>query len=180
MTAAERNIGYKHMTDIPNSRRSPMEHERDMPNAAQPDAPNIARVAYDKYLASWGDEPSIAPHPRTSPGYTTGRVLIDIHNAADALDAAQAEIAKLRAALDRKAEAAETWRGKYSHVVCLHKPREDGTPPSDEEISSAIRCTEYKYFGDYEMSDDQRDAVGVLISAAQQLSAARAATNAKP
>jgi hypothetical protein len=98
MTAAERNIGNKHMTDIPNSRRSPMEHERDMPDA-QTDAPNIARVAYDKYLASWGDEPSIAPHPRTSPGYTTGRVLIDIHNAADALDAAQAEIAKLRSAL---------------------------------------------------------------------------------
>jgi len=88
------------MTDIPNSRRSPMEHERDMPDAAQPDAPNIARVAYDKYLASWGDEPSIAPHPRTSPGYTTGRVLIDMHNAADALDAAKAKIAKLREELE--------------------------------------------------------------------------------
>ena len=109
------------MTDIPNSRRSPMEHERDMPDAAQPDAPNIARVAYDKYLASWGDEPSIAPHPRTSPGYTTGRVLIDMHNAADALEAAQAEIKRLRKrvqAADAMAEVADDLTDENFYNAC--------------------------------------------------------------
>jgi hypothetical protein len=101
----------------------------------------------------------------------------DYYNREDAdaaMSAAQAEITNLRKALDRKTDAAETWRDKYSHVVGLHKPRADGTPPSDEEIASAIRSTEYKYFGDYEMSDEQRDAIEVLINAAQQFSAARA------
>ena len=36
-----------------------------------------------------------------------------------------------------------------------------------EKITKAIRATEYKYFGDYEMSDDQRDAVDQLVLAAR-------------
>ena len=42
----------------------------------------------------------------------------------------------------------------------------EGVMPS--EIAEAIRATEYKYFGDYEMSDDQREAVDVLVRFAQQ------------
>lgn len=41
-----------------------------------------------------------------------------------------------------------------------------------EAIESAIRATEYKYFGDYEMSDDQREAVDQLVLTAQHRLAA--------
>jgi len=119
-----------------------MEHERDMPNAAQPDAPNIARVAYDKYLASWGDEPSIAPHLRTSPGYTTGRVLIDMHNAADALDAAQAEIAKLRKRVEAADAMDEALEASYSFIFdeYYQSNRDDGHGllPESRPIVDAI------------------------------------------
>jgi len=44
-----------------------------------------------------------------------------------------------------------------------------------EQLEDAIQETEYKYFGDYEMSADQRTAVEVLVEAArEQLSAAAA------
>lgn len=43
-----------------------------------------------------------------------------------------------------------------------------------ERIPAAIKATEYKYFGDYEMSDDQRDAVDVLVRAAAALEASLA------
>lgn len=36
-----------------------------------------------------------------------------------------------------------------------------------EKLEAAIRRTEYKYFGDYEMSDDQREAVDVLVEFAR-------------
>ena len=39
-------------------------------------------------------------------------------------------------------------------------------------IERAIRHTEYKYFGDYEMSDDQRDAVDQLVLTARRYLAA--------
>lgn len=35
------------------------------------------------------------------------------------------------------------------------------------ELEAAIRKTEYKYFGDYEFSEDQRAAVDVLVAFAQ-------------
>ena len=97
MTAAERNTGDKPMTDIPNSRRSPMEHERDMPDA-QTDAPEriwampIETVSNEP---SWIDEIEVS-HPDSYCGHDetgTEYVRADIH------DAAQAEIAKLREAL---------------------------------------------------------------------------------
>ncbi|WP_347270624.1 hypothetical protein [Rhizorhabdus histidinilytica] len=36
-----------------------------------------------------------------------------------------------------------------------------------EAIEDAIRATEYKYFGDYEMSDEQREAVDQLVLTAR-------------
>lgn len=36
-----------------------------------------------------------------------------------------------------------------------------------EKIKRAIKMTEYKYFGDYEFTPDQRDAVDTLVDAAQ-------------
>lgn len=48
-------------------------------------------------------------------------------------------------------------------------PAEDVTVElSPERVAAAIKTTEYKYFGDYEMSDDQREAVDVLVAVARQ------------
>ena len=41
------------------------------------------------------------------------------------------------------------------------------TMHSREAIEAAIKKTEYKYFGDYEMSDDQREAVDILVDVAR-------------
>lgn len=46
--------------------------------------------------------------------------------------------------------------------------------PTDAQIEHAIRQTEYKYFGDYEFSEEQHLAVETLVRAASALSAARA------
>ncbi|MGH6977899.1 MAG: hypothetical protein ACRED4_01175 [Brevundimonas sp.] len=46
--------------------------------------------------------------------------------------------------------------------------------PTDAQIDHAIRQTEYKYFGDYEFSEEQSLAVETLVRAASALSAARA------
>lgn len=37
-----------------------------------------------------------------------------------------------------------------------------------EAVAAAIKATEYKYFGDYEMSDGQREAVDVLVEVARR------------
>jgi hypothetical protein len=77
----------------PNSRRSPMEHERDLPDAAQTDAPErIWALQFDEprdanTLGVWGAVNGLEKTQRTA------YVRADLH------DAAQAEIAKLRAAL---------------------------------------------------------------------------------
>lgn len=42
-----------------------------------------------------------------------------------------------------------------------------GMMPDRAKVEAAIKATEYKYFGDYEMSDDQRDAVDTLVEAAR-------------
>ncbi len=42
-------------------------------------------------------------------------------------------------------------------------------------LAEAIRHTEYKYFGDYEFSDAQREAVDVLVAYAQRAEQAEAA-----
>jgi hypothetical protein len=44
-----------------------------------------------------------------------------------------------------------------------------GFDPSREAILAAIRHTEYKYFGDYEMSEAQIDAVYLLVDCARAL-----------
>jgi len=44
-----------------------------------------------------------------------------------------------------------------------------------KEIIGAIKHTEYKYFGDYEFSEAQHDAVGVLVNIAK--AALKAAEN---
>jgi hypothetical protein len=41
-------------------------------------------------------------------------------------------------------------------------------PEERAAIERAIKATEYKYFGDYEMSDDQREAVEQLVLTAQR------------
>jgi hypothetical protein len=53
------------------------------------------------YEAIWGDEPSIPPHPRTSPGFTTGRVIGDAKEAADALSRLSEDKKRLEEALER-------------------------------------------------------------------------------
>ena len=37
-----------------------------------------------------------------------------------------------------------------------------------ERLRASIKKTKYKYFGDYEMSDDQREAVDTLVEFAEQ------------
>lgn len=37
-----------------------------------------------------------------------------------------------------------------------------------ERLAAAIKATEYKYFGDYELSPDQWDAVNTLVDHAKQ------------
>lgn len=37
-----------------------------------------------------------------------------------------------------------------------------------EKLQAAIKATEYKYFGDYEMSDEQRYAVDTLVEFAKR------------
>ena len=44
----------------------------------------------------------------------------------------------------------------------------ESSKPTKEEIESAIKCTEYKYFGDYEMHESERDAVDILVNVAKQ------------
>lgn len=46
-------------------------------------------------------------------------------------------------------------------------------PPTDAEIDAAIRETDYKYFGDYPLSDGQWDAIITLIRAAKALKETR-------
>ncbi|WP_313104537.1 hypothetical protein [Brevundimonas sp.] len=52
--------------------------------------------------------------------------------------------------------------------------------PSDAQIDSAIKATEYKYFGDYEMSPEQFAAVDTLVAAATELIRIRQAAPAAP
>lgn len=48
------------------------------------------------------------------------------------------------------------------------------SPPTEEGIAAAIRQTEYKYFGDYEFSESQWDAVHCLVNAAHHYLTAEA------
>tara|TARA_R110000787_G_scaffold68426_1_gene153093 strand:- start:166 stop:630 length:465 start_codon:yes stop_codon:yes gene_type:complete len=88
-----------------------------------------------------------------------------VDNYLDAIAALRAQAARIK--------QLEIWRGKYEHLRGLHLARDGSNPPTDGEIASAIKATEYKYFGDYEMSDEQRDAVEVLVTASQHMATAR-------
>ena len=69
----------------------------------------------------------------------------------------------------------DAWIGECQAEVAADailnlRPQPSGeTRPTDEEIRSAIKATEYKYFGDYEFTDDQHAAVDVLVRAAQSV-----------
>lgn len=58
-------------------------------------SPTAARL--DDYEKSWGELPSVSPHTREAPGYTTGKVLTDLSAAVDEIAALRAEVARLRA-----------------------------------------------------------------------------------
>jgi len=49
--------------------------------------------------------------------------------------------------------------------ICIESDGTDSQMPAN--VAAAIKATEYKYFGDYEMSDDQRKAVDVLVEVAR-------------
>ena len=46
--------------------------------------------------------------------------------------------------------------------------------PTDQQIAAAIKATEYKYFGDYELREEQWVAVDTLVKAASKLTEVRA------
>jgi len=79
------------------------------------------------------------------------------------------------------AQPAETW---LNDPVSLEsgEPAQPAESPEaralcPKAVAAAIKATEYKYFGDYEMSDDQREAVDVLVEVARRHFAA---TTARP
>jgi hypothetical protein len=41
------------------------------------------------------------------------------------------------------------------------------TTPTEQSIRDAIKATKYKYFGDYELSPDQWEAVDTLVELAR-------------
>ena len=62
-------------------------------------------------------------------------------------------------------------------TVALPMLRDDLLPesaPSDEAIKHALKAVDYKYFGDYELSEDQWDAVWTMHNAAGRVMAIRA------
>jgi hypothetical protein len=88
----------------PNSRRSPMEHERDMPDA-QTAAQDHAEIWLEPKAAEYTEEGRMWCQDQVwdeNDGTPQRYVRADLH------DAAQAEIAKLRAAADGMAEALKT------------------------------------------------------------------------
>jgi hypothetical protein len=86
--------------------------------------------------------------------------------ATDALDSMTRDLAEAR--------KTEDWlRNEISRIRSIHLKPEASVAPSLEAIQSAIRETEYKYFGDYELSDEQWDAVITLINAGKHLAAER-------
>jgi len=98
------------MTDIPNSRRSPMEHERDMPDAQiytlteRMKSANVLRRMHNMQCFENGYH-----HSEVDTPYSIGSEAIS------SIDAAQAEIAKLRAALSELADLMDDVRtGEYA------------------------------------------------------------------
>lgn len=96
--------------------------------------------------------------------------------ASGSLDETVTEVAvsTIRWALGRGDDLRD-YKEPLEHVLTAAlSPQPSGeTRPTDEEIRSAIKATEYKYFGDYEFTKDQHDAVDILVRAAQALLSAR-------
>ncbi|QDP50351.1 MAG: hypothetical protein Tp178MES00d2C33159851_141 [Prokaryotic dsDNA virus sp.] len=64
----------------------------------------------------------------------------------------------------KEMEYEEFWLERLSY-----KAKEQGTDTfTKEEVEWAIKQTDYKYFGDYEFSDQQKMAVDILVWAAQE------------
>lgn len=64
----------------------------------------------------------------------------------------------------KEMEYEESWLERLSY-----KAKEQGTDAfTKEEVEWAIKQTDYKYFGDYEFSDQQKMAVDILVWAAQE------------
>lgn len=62
------------------------------------------------------------------------------------------------------AEEAQTVAREALAQQTAPRPQPSGeTRWTDEELRSAIKATEYKYFGDYEFSEEQHAAVDVLV-----------------
>lgn len=86
--------------------------------------------------------------------------------------------------------ASEDWKQKYEteHARLVHlNGKYDNAlkagaseEPTDEGIAEAIRQTEYKYFGDYELSDCQWDAIFLLVNAAKHLIKRRSQATTEP
>ena len=70
------------------------------------------------------------------------------------------------AAAKENVETKQHWLDKYEAALKLHLNSE---PTTDEAIASAIRETEYKYFGDYQLSEGQWDAIYTLVNAGREL-----------
>lgn len=64
---------------------------------------------------------------------------------------------------------------KYGGDNCPAASSDDAIPA--EAVAAAIKATEYKYFGDYEMSNDQREAVDVLVDVARKYYTPAASSN---
>ncbi|EFO31361.1 hypothetical protein TRICHSKD4_3378 [Roseibium sp. TrichSKD4] len=80
------------------------------------------RKRYEEYNASWRDLPSIAPHPESAPGFTTGGVLYDLSAAAD-------EITRLRAALYKVVERSHDGELGTSKVIDMRRVAEQALKP---------------------------------------------------
>lgn len=52
--------------------------------------------------------------------------------------------------------------------------------PTDEAMDSAFKAYNYKYFGDYELSEDQWDAVHTMVSAMEAFKSLRVALGPLP
>lgn len=65
------------------------------------------------YAKVWGNEPSIPPHPGTSPGFTTGMVIGDANDAADEIERLREALKKIAAYDDHLAQKHLEETGSY-------------------------------------------------------------------
>lgn len=83
-------------------------------------------------------------------------------DAAQALSEARAEIERLRQELNDSKERHSRLFDNYQAALTAGAT----SPPTREGIAAAVCETNYKYFGDYELSESQWGAVHCLVNAA--------------